>query len=609
MPLNSLTRLARLTWPALLALGLALPPTQAAEPKKVLHFAFSSAETSLDPAKIVDLYSRVITSHIFEALYAYDYLARPSKIKPSLAEGMPEVSPDFKVWTIKIKPGIYFADDPAFKGQKREVVAQDFIYTLKRIFDPAVKSATLGGFQGEGFVGMKALREEGIAQKKPFDYDRVVEGAKALDRYTLRFTLEAPRPQFLETLAQPDLIGVQAREVVEHYGDQIDAHPVGTGPYRLKQWRRSSLIALERNPTYRERYYDGEPAADDAKGQAILARMKGKRLPVIDEVQVQIIPESQPRWLAFLNGDIDALATTANGVPNDLSSQAMPNGKLAPNLAKRGIEGVRLVNSDVYLTVFNMKHPVVGGYTPEKVALRRAISLAYDVNREITLYWKGNAIPAQSPIVPHTSGYDPAFKSEMSDYDPARAKALLDAFGYVDRDGDGWRDLPDGSPLVLDMTTSPDQRFRILDELLKKSMDAVGIRTQFKIGQFQENLKAARAAKYMMWQLGSSAAAPDGRAGLARSYGPESGSQNLSHFQLAAFDKLYERMQQIPDGPEREALFLEAKRLSAAYMPMKNRVHRMDIDLIHPWLTGYRRPQFWQEWWHMIDIDESKKPH
>jgi ABC-type transport system substrate-binding protein len=261
-----------------------------------------------------------------------------------------------------------------------------------------------------------------------------------------------------------------------------------------------------------------------------------------------------------------------------------------------------------FFTYFNMEHPVVGGYTPDKVALRRAISLGYDVRREIQLYWKGGATPAQSPVLPHTTGYDPAFKSETSDYDPARAKALLDLHGYVDRDGDGWREMPDGSPLVLEFTTQPEQRFRTFDELWKKSLDALGLRVKFMIGQWPENLKSARAGKLMVWQLGSSAAAPDGRGGLARLYGPESGSQNLGRFKLAAFDKLYDRLQELPDGPEREEVFFETKRLAAAYMPYKQRIHRIDIDLLHPWLIGFRRPLFWQEWWHMIDVDMAKKP-
>ncbi len=598
-------RLAQITG-ALLAPGPLLPALSQEGGRKVLRFAFSAAETSFDPIKVNDLYSRTITPHIFEALYHYDHLARPAKIKPQLAEGMPEVSADFKVWTIKLKPGVYFADDPAFKGQRREVVAQDFVYSFKRIFDPANKSPIVGGMITVGFAGLNAMRDEALAKKIPFDYAREVEGLRALDRYTLRITLDQPRPRLLETLAQPDLLGAVAREVVEFYGDKLDAHPVGTGPFRLKQWRRGSLIVLERSPDYREVLYDAEPAADDAEGQAILARFKGRRLPLVDEVQVSIILESQPRWLAFLNGQIDMLATLTNAVPTDFINQAMPNGKLAPNLAKRGIVGKRQVNSDNALTMFNMEHPVVGGYSADKVALRRAMSLGYDVQREIQVYWRGAAIPAQSPIVPHTTGYDPAFKSEMSDYDPARAKALLDLYGYVDRDGDGWREQPDGSPLLIEMATQPEQRFRTFDELWKKSLDTLGIRSKFVIGQWPENLKAARAGKLMVWQLSSSAAGLDGQSALARLYGPEAGSQNMPRFKLPAFDRLYERMQALPDGPERDALFLEAKRIAATYLPWKNRIHRVEADLLWPRVVGYRRPLFWQDWWQYIDLVDAK---
>ncbi|WP_395701077.1 ABC transporter substrate-binding protein [Aquabacterium sp.] len=591
-------------------LAAPLLPVRAAEAgrRKVLNIAFAAAETSLDPVKINDNYSRTVTPHIFEGLYRFDHLARPVKIRPLLAEGMPEVSADFRVWTVRLRRGVYFADDPAFQGRRRELVAQDFVYAFKRAFDPANKSPFVGGMIAQGFVGLNALRDEAIREKKPFDYERPVEGLQALDRHTLRFVVEQPRPRLLDILAWSDQLGAVAREVVEFYGDQIDAHPVGTGPFRLKQWRRSSLIVLERNPQFREEFYDEQPAPDDAEGQAILAKLKGRRLPMVDEVRISIIDESQPRWLAFLNGDNDLIASRANAVPTDYFATAMPNGKLAPNLAKRGIQAWRIVNPDTGLTLFNMDNPMVGGYTPEKVALRRAISLAYDNAREIRLLRRGGAIPAQSPIVPHTSGYDPAFKSEMSDYDPARAKALLDLYGYVDRDGDGWREQPDGSPLLLEMATQPEQRNRDFDALWKKCLDAVGIRIRFVTGQWPENLKAARAGRLMMWTLGSSADTADGQGSLARLYGPEIGSQNMARFKLPAFDALYDRMKALPDGPERDALYLEAKRLAVAYMPWKFHVHRIEVDLAHPWVIGYRRTVFWNQWWHLIDIDTAQQP-
>jgi ABC-type transport system substrate-binding protein len=592
---------------ALAAMPLAASAATEPDGRKVLRLAFSSAETTLDPAKVVDTYSRTITPHIFEALYCYDYLARPAKIKPCLAEALPAHSDDFRTWTINVRRGIHFADDPAFKGQRRELVAQDIVYTIKRIFDPALKSPVVSTLESVGIIGLKALRDEALQQKKPFNYDREVEGMRALDRYTLRFTLEQPRPRFIESLAASDYLGVVAREVVEHYGADIDAHPVGTGPFRLKQWRRSSLIVLERSPHFRDEFWEAEPAPDDADGQAILKQLKGRKLPIVDEVQVSIIDEDQPRWLSFLNGQMDVLGTKSNPVPARFVNVAMPHRKVAPNLAKRGIRGSMGVNADCALTLFNMDHPLVGGYTPEKVALRRAISLAYDINTEINLLRRGAAVPAQSPLVPHTTGYDPAFKSSMSDYDPPRARALLDLFGYVDRNGDGWREQPDGQPLVLEMATEPEQRNREFNEVWKKMMAAVGLQIRFVPAQWPENLKSARAGKLMMWQLGSSATAPDGLPALARLYGPETGNQNLSRFRLAAFDRIYDRLQALPDGPERDAQFREAKLIAAAYMPWKYTVHRMDPDMWHPWVIGFRRPLFWNEWWHLVDIDLGQR--
>jgi len=574
--------------------------------RKVLRLAFTRAETSMDPARIVDLYSRVLTAHIFEAPYTYDHLARPAKFKALTAEGMPEHSDDFRVWTVKIKPGIYFADDRAFKGRKRELVAADYVYTFKRIVDPKNKSPVVAGILDTQFTGLAGLREEAIKGNKAFDYDKPIAGLQAPDRYTFRVELEEPRPRLIETLAESDLFGAVAREVVEFYGEEIDGHPVGTGPFRLKSWRRSSEIVLERNPAFRETTYDAEPGPDDKAGQAMLAQFKGRRLPMVDEVRVAVIEQSQPMWLSFLNAEVDALVTNAGRVPPDFLALAMPGGKLAPYLAKRGIQGVRNLNPDSGLAYFNMEDPVVGGYTADKIALRRAISLAYDVEVEIRNIRRGG-IRAQSPVVPHTIGYDPAFKSEMSDYDPARARALLDLYGYIDRDGDGWRDLPDGRPLTIEMASQPDDLSRKFDELWKKNLTAVGIHVVFRPAQWPENLKAARAGKIQFWQLGSSAAGPDGQGALARLFGPQSGSQNLARFKLAEFDRIYQRMLEIPDGPERDALFFKAKEISVAYMPYRHTAHRMEADMFHGWVKGYRRPLFWQEWWHMVDVDMQER--
>jgi len=585
------------------ALGL-LPALAPAQPmaagERVLRYAFRVAETGMDPVRVNDLYSRTLTAHLFEGLYTYDHLARPVKFRTLTAAALPEVSNDFRTWTIRLRPGIFFADDPAFGGRRRELVAEDYVYSIKRYADPQLKSPNWGYVDSYQLLGLAEQRQRAQAGK-PFDYDAPVEGLRALDRYTLQIRLAEPRPRFIEFLAVGDLMGALAREVVEHYGERTPEHPVGTGPFVLQQWRRASRIVLVRNPQYRERFYEAEPAPDDAEGQALLARFKGRRLPMVDRVEVSIVEESQPRWLAFLNGQHNFIEQ----VPPDFVEQALPGGQLAPHLAQRGAKAWRALRSDASMVFFNLEDPVVGGYTPGQVALRRAIGLGLDVGREIRVVHRGQARVANAPIVPHTLSFDPSLQTEMGQYDPARARALLDLYGWTDRNGDGWRERPDGSPFTLVWSIEDNQRARQLSELWLRDMKLLGLRVQFKTGKWPELLKAARAGSFQMWHVGNLAAAPDSQGALQRYDGTQVGGQNMARFQRPEFDAIYKRLSALPDGPEREALFREAVRLSVAWMPYKVRWHSYITDLAHAPVHGYRRPLFWQDWWHMVDVEPT----
>ena len=585
------------------ATALAAAPPASPQPEKVLRYAFLVAETGMDPAQLSDLYSRILVANMFDSLYGYDYLVRPVRVRPMLADGLPQNSADFRTFTVRLRQGTLFADDPAFGGKKRELTAQDVVYTYKRIFDPKVKSPSLSDLEEQTLLGLADLRKQAQASGK-FDYDREVEGLRALDRYTVQFRLAESRPRFVFTLADPGIYGIVAREVVEKYGDQIMEHPVGTGPFVLQEWQRSSKLTFVRNPNYREEYYSEEAAADDAPAQALAARMKGKRLPMVDKVVVSIIDEPQPRWLSFLNNEHDLM----QGLPASFATYAIPNNTLAPNLAKRGIQMEREALSDIGLMYFNMEDPLVGGYTPEKVALRRAIGLGYNSEEEVRLARHGQAVVAQGLVVPGTSGYDPGFRSEMGTFDRARAMALLDLFGYTDKDGDGWRDQPDGKPLVLEMHTQGSSDSRERDEILKKNMDAIGIKVEFKIGLWPEQLKAARPGKLMLWQLGFSASNPDGGNILQLGTSNQVGQQNLARFRNPQFDKLYDQQSLMVDGPERNAVMKQAVKIMVAYMPYKVRIHRIGTDLMQPWLIGYKRHPIAREFWRYVDIDTTRLP-
>src|SRR5262252_5027288 len=293
----------------LLAL-LVTAPAAAADLNKVLHVVFVAPENGFDPQATSDLYSNYVNRELFDPLYHYDYLARPYKVIPNTAAALPEISADGLTWTIKVRPGIYFSDDPAFKGKKRELTAADYVYSWKRLIDPKLRSINAQTFD-DRLVGAKAAIE--TARKTgQFPYDAPLEGAQAVDRYTIRLKLNYPAYDLLADLTGSGTAAV-AREVVDAYGDAsgwIMEHPVGTGPYYLKSWRRGQQVVLEASPNFREMRF---PESAQPEDKAMVAEMRGKKLPVIGRIEIAIIEESIPRFLAFEKGELDYII-----IPTDL---------------------------------------------------------------------------------------------------------------------------------------------------------------------------------------------------------------------------------------------------------------------------------------------------
>jgi ABC-type transport system substrate-binding protein len=587
---------------ALLALALAaaaLAPRPATA-EKVIRYAFQIAETGFDPAQESDRYSAFVNEAIFSSPLTYDYLARPAKLVPQTLVAMPEASDQGATYVLRVRPGILFADDPAFEGRPRELTAEDYAYSIERLYDPRTRSPVL--FLVEGKIrGLDALRRRALQEGGRFDYGASVEGLEVLDRYTLRIRLTRPDYTFLYVLATPSL-GAVAREVVERYGNDLRHHPVGTGPFRLAAYKPSSRIVLERNPRYRHTIPPPVPG-DDPDDQAIAARLAGKQLPLVDRVEISIIDEQQPRWLAFLNGEHDYVEDIAS----EFVQTAAPGGKLAASLARQGIQLWQLPDPELVLTcIYNMRDPVVGGYEPAKVALRRALNLAYDTPADAFIARQGQVVIAEGVVPPGVAGHDPTFRGVANEHDPARAKALLDLFGYVDRDGDGWRDLPDGSPLALTIASPPDAKSKQYDEIWHKSLTAVGVRVSFRKMKWPDLVKTSRLGQLQMGHfLAWHADYPDAENFFQLLYGKNIGQSNDAHFDLPAFNRLYEASLLLPDSPERTRIYARMNELVVAYAPWKLGFHRIRTHMAHAWVRNYRKHPILHHGWMYLDVDEA----
>lgn len=555
-------------------------PARAADPAKVLHLMFPVAETGFDPARVSDNYSATVDEAIFDRLYTYDYLARPAKIVPMTAESMPEISDHGRIYVIHLKHGITFTPDPAFGGKPRELTAEDYVYTFERFADPANHSPWAFLVQ-DRFVGLDG--EIAAARKSgKFDYDAKIPGIRAVDRYTLRFELKRPDYLLLYTLAHTSF-GAVAREVVEKYGSDIEAHPVGTGPYMLAQWRRAAKIVLEANPHYRKEVWNFQPSGE-AWDTAVIAAMKGKTIPQIGKVEISIIEESQSAWLAFQRGELDLLA-----VPATFRAQALDaESRLLPQWTAKGVALYRMVLPSITYVALDFRDSLLGGFSKEKIALRRAIIMGYDIPDDIRVLRKGQAVQAQMPIPQGVVGYDPAWRN-VNQYDPELANELLDYFGYR-KGSDGYRTLPDGKPLTLRMATGTSAIDRESDELWKRSMDAIGLRIVFEQGKFSDQLKAARACQLMMWGQAWSADYPDGDDFMQLLYGPNTGQSNNACYQSKSFDAMYEKSRELPpDSAERERLYLDMTRQAEVDGAWSLEVSPISNVMVRPWVLGYKR--------------------
>ncbi|MFC5475269.1 ABC transporter substrate-binding protein [Paraherbaspirillum soli] len=576
----------------------AAPANSSADPDKVLRYIFIAAETGFDPAITRDLYSAHIVQSIFETLYTYDYLARPAKLIPLTAEALPEVSEDGKTYTIRLKKGIYFQSDPAFNGKKRELTMADYVYTYKRLFDPKLSSPHTWLLEGK-VVGLDEMAEQ-ARKNNHFDPDAKVAGFELLDRYTLRIHLKQPDFNLGMILAHEPTSAV-AREVVEKYRDaqgQVMSNPVGTGPYVLSEWVRGSRMVLTANPDFRGSTWDFQ-AGSDPEDQAIVAKLKGKRMPQIGRIEISVMVEDQSRWLAFQNDEIDIFQ-----LEGPLAPQALSGGKLKPALVKKGIQLSRIVDPEISYYYWNMKDPVLGGLSKEKIALRRAIAMAHNVREEIKIVWNDEAVPLEYPIPPGIVGHDPDYKSSIQ-YEPDAANALLDKFGYK-IGSDGYRTLPDGKPLQVRYSARSDSNGQQQSEMWKKTYDSIHIKMVGDLKPFPDLLKAEKECQLQSRTAPWIADYPDGDNFMQLFYGPNTGQNNNGCTKIPEYDKLYAETQKLPAGPERDLLYHKMTRILEVYSPSRVGYARYRNMLAQPRVIGFKKHPILHCEWMYFDIEKGK---
>lgn len=553
--------------------------------ERVLNLAVTSEIKGMDPIFANDRYSSNEVARVYEGLLEYHYLKRPYELTPNLAESMPEVSDDGKTYTFKIKKGVMFHDDKAFpEGKGRELVAQDFVYSLKRLADPKLQG--LGWWLLDGRIeGLNEWRDK-YSELPEVDYDEEIQGLKAVDKYTLQFKLTEPYPQFIYALAMPFTFAV-AKEVVEHYGEEFLNHPVGTGPFVLPRFNQSNKLVYTKNPNFRDKRYPSE-ATEEFKERGFLEDA-GKKLPLVDKLVINVVIESQPRWLNFLRGNVDYI-----GIPKDNFDTAVtPDKDLTGDLKEKGIDLLVSPSLDVTYTAFNHDMEIF-----QNVDLRRAMSLSINSAEMNKLFYNGTAIPAQSPVPPGVAGYMPDFENPYAKYDVEKAKELLKKAGHPEGKG-----LPEFTYDCPSSTVA-----RQIGEFFKKQMAEIGIEVKVVTNPWPELLRKIHSRNIEIWGIAWGADYPDAQNFLQLLYGPnKSPGANGAGYDNPEFNKLYKKASVMQHSPERTKIYEDLIKMSAEQAPWIYGSHRQTYTVKHAWLKNFVPSDFDAGQAQYLNVDLEKK--
>jgi len=563
--------------------------------KVVLFSVLGDDPKSLDPIAASDVLSNAIVCQIYDSLYQFHYLKRPYQVIPNVAAAMPTYSKDELTLTIPLKKGVRFQDDPCFPGgQGREVVASDFVYSIKRLADAACKGNGFWTLKGK-VVGLDEFHKASIQfiEEKAKDESRTdekldygehdVEGVRALDDHTIRIKLKKPYPQIKYILAM-SFTSLVPREAVEYYGEEFVNHPVGTGAFRMKRWAKGHEMILAKNPTYRDEFYPAEGMPEDVEEG--LLKDAGKKLPRVDEIRYVNCKEDQPAWIMFLQGYCDT-----SGIPKDNFDRAVPDGQqLSPVLAARGIRLKKRVRPIIFYLAFNMRDPVVGNTGDPKQdeknrCLRQAMSCAYDRERIIKVFLNGRGIPARSMLPPGITGHDPDLENPYAELNLELARDLLAKAGYPG----GKR--PDGERLVINFdTTGDDVTGTQMLKALVNDMAEIGVKIEVVQNTWAQLQKKVREGNTQFYRMGWVMDFPDPQNFLQLLYGPnKSPGPNGAHFNHKEYNELFGKMEAMRDSPDRLKIIQRMIEIANTECPWIVGIHSKAYGLYHQWALN-RKP-------------------
>lgn len=550
--------------------------------EKVLNVIAASDVKGFDPIMSSDVGSAAQIAKIYEGLLSYHWLKLPYELIPNLAEDMPAISPDGMTYTFKIKKGVHFQDDIAFPGGKgREMEASDFVYSIKRLADS--KNQATGWWILDGKI--KGLNEWRVKyQTQPTaNYDEEIAGLKAIDKYTLQFQLSKAFPQFLYSLAMPYTF-VVSKEVVTKYGPEIINHPVGTGPYVLPVFDQGKRIVFTKNPTFREKFYpsDASPEYKHFLGDA------GKKLPLIDKIVVNVMVESQPAWLKFNKGEIDYLS-----IPKDNFSSTIVGNKLSQEMLNKGMSLTIMPSLDVYYIGFNYDLKLF-----QNLNLRRAMSLAYDVNTANKLFYNDTGFSAESVAPPGLAGNVPGFKNEWKGPNLELARKTLALAGYPNGVG-----LPE---ITLDTMSSTTARQKA--EFFQQQMEKIGIKIKVVMNLNPELQAKIKKRAVQMIDYGWIGDYPDTENFLQIFYGPNSApGANSANYNNPKFNKDFEVATKMQNSPARTALYEKLNQYLANEVVAIFTVHTQSYILQQKWVKNYHDSDFIFDYHQYMNVDLAQK--